>query len=623
MEAPRQELFILNWEISDLTRKLQSFAAVYSKIDLTTVDCFSQLLETIDTFLTKTSLSRCMNSDATDEQIFNGYAFHHSINCKQCGRAVKTTRPKLLKHLVEHEADKQDSHTVKLNGDDLKLVKALEHIRLNDKDTSSQSDSTNTSSEVHKLDEDSINKGKPKKKDTDIKEHLITPTNDIKPKTTVVVNPFVDVITPEQGKLSRSSSTRTTVSMKSASKRDEPGTKETKVPKLSVKPQKHQKEPKRRAHVPNRTKEGEYLHVGSIPNAGAELTKKTKQFIIKSLPITSLMEQAADRKQIMDSQAHRSIVHSLEAIFQKYYPKTKVYLFGSRVTGLGSESSDLDIYLNLEDNYDGSLNYSKDRLKIFVQLSERALEITDQWSNLDPVTAARTPILRAWNKRHKIDCDISFTNGLSHSNTRLVQYLFAVQPVCYYVALYAKEWSQNFSMPGLNTYTLILLTVFYFQKHNLLPAIYNLQKDCEKPYLVSHWQANFERKSLDELGIPRVPEEETYSLIIDFFAFYGSRFCFDTRVVCPFLGWAPQKEDFDPYDCEIPAEMETLQKYYDKLDLVTAHPVNDLLSYTKPMVVQDPLELNHNVAKGLSATDVDRFRKFCAHTAALLNEISN
>lgn len=148
------------------------------------------------------------------------------------------------------------------------------------------------------------------------------------------------------------------------------------------------------------------------------------------------------------------------------------------------------------------------------------------------------------------------------------------------------------------------------------------------PYTVIHshphrsdWQADFKKKSLDELGIPRIPEDEIQNHLVDFFSFYGSQFCFETRVVCPFLGWAPQKEDFDPLDCEIPMEMETLQRYYDRLDFTTAHPIYDLLSYVKPMVVQDPLELNHNVAKGLSPADVDRFRKYCAHTAALLDEV--
>lgn len=92
-------------------------------------------------------------------------------------------------------------------------------------------------------------------------------------------------------------------------------------------------------------------------------------------------------------------------------------------------------------------------------------------------------------------------------------------------------------------------------------------------------------------------------------------------MVCPFLGKAQLKTNFDPYDGKISSKMETLLNYYNSLNVTKAHPINDLLSYMKPMVVQDPLELNHNVAKGLSPTDVNRFRKYCAHTADLLGGV--
>lgn len=46
-------------------------------------------------------------------------------------------------------------------------------------------------------------------------------------------------------------------------------------------------------------------------------------------------------------------------------------------------------------------------------------------------------------------------------------------------------WATNFSMDGLNTYTLVLLTIFYFQKHKLLPSIHSLQKSCENPMFIT------------------------------------------------------------------------------------------------------------------------------------------
>ncbi|XP_019553139.2 terminal uridylyltransferase Tailor [Aedes albopictus] len=610
MQAPKQEIFILNWEISFLTEKLQRFTNVYDKIDLATLDGLSRLIDTVDALLSKTSFSHQWSPDeeAEDAQILKGYDLHHSINCKNCGRSVRIKRFTLLNHMKKHALDKNNtSLDTTLSDDDQELADALRDVQLDEKDDTneelyqSEYDIDAILAHIHGTSETTAVENS-KEESPDGLAKSSSDEADDEPRPTTVVsakNP-----TSKPGKPKTTKAMKKSVDLKSKSK---------KMPK--------QKEPKRGNHVPVRAKIGEYFTVGSLPDVRIELGKKTRQFIVDVLPKTRFEVHASRRREVTDSLAHRHIVQSLESTFRKHYPGATVYLFGSRVTGLGNECSDLDIYLDLENNYDGTQRYSKETLKWFVQFSEQALQHTGQWSRLEAVTSARTPILRAWNTKYKIDCDISFTHGLSHCNTRLIQYLFGLQPVCCYVALYAKEWSHSFNIPFLNTYTLILLTVFYFQKHNLLPSIYDLQKDSEEPYIVSHWQADFKKKSLDELGIPRIPEDEIQNHLVDFFSFYGSQFCFETRVVCPFLGWAPQKEDFDPLDCEIPMEMETLQRYYDRLDFTTAHPIYDLLSYVKPMVVQDPLELNHNVAKGLSPADVDRFRKYCAHTAALLDEV--
>ncbi|XP_062554231.1 terminal uridylyltransferase Tailor-like [Armigeres subalbatus] len=590
MQAPKQELFLLNWEISNLTTKLQAFANIYSKLDYTTLDCLSKLIDTVYNILSKASPMRCADWDAKDDKILIGYSFHHTINCKQCGRAVKMTRTSLLKHLKEHKSGKISSQVIKLTDDDLDLVAALDNIGLNVGEICSQKSSTKLYNRTDIAMQNSDNAMINSERDTpdSIVVHL-------KKDDTSEQNSFI-------GKEQRKTHIPT---------------KQNALEKTNQK----QKEPKRKAHVPIRLIDGDYTAVGSIPNTKFDLSKKTKKFIINITPKTRFMVHKSRRHEILESPAHHEIVLSLESAFQTCYPRAKAYLFGSRINGLGNECSDLDIYLDLENNYDGSLKYSKDKLKFFVELTEKVFSLTDQWTKLDPVISARTPILRAWNTKHKIDCDISFTHGLSHSNTRLIQYFFELQPVCYYVALYAKEWSHSFSMPGLNTYTIILLTIFYFQKHKFLPSVQKLQKMCKTPYLISYWQANFEKQSLESLEILQIPEENIHEQLINFFSFYGIRFCFDTQVVCPFLGKAQLKTNFDPYDGKISSKMETLLNYYNSLNVTKAHPINDLLSYMKPMVVQDPLELNHNVAKGLSPTDVNRFRKYCAHTADLLGGV--
>lgn len=578
MRPSKNETYMLNWEIVELNKKLQTFANLHSVIDRWTVDCMSQLITTIDNMMTQVSIASYLGLSKEDEQIFHGYSFSHSINCKQCGRGIKTTHPSLLKHLKECNSQKQDkAHD---------LIKEMLEMALSVPKKKKQENETKTSTSRAAAQQNQTKRADNKKQPNG--QNVKT-----KPSSENV---------PNKKRESRRRRKTSTLSNSAVSERQTGN------------------EPVRKVHKPNRTKDKLCITKGSIPSRKVELPKKTMMFI-KTMKPHMIIADGDRRKQLSSCPAHENIIKTLTTLLQPSYPKLKAYLFGSRITGLGKETSDLDIYLDLEDNYDGHYKYSKDALKSFVCSTEQCLKLSDQWSKLHPVTAARTPILRAWNREEKIDCDISFTHGLSHSNTKLINYLFDLQPVCYYVALYAKEWSSKFNMEGLNTYTLVLLTIFYFQRHRLLPSIYMLQSECKDSKFISHWQGNFERKSLQELHISLIPETELKKHISMFFSFYGSTFCFETLLVCPFLGRHLQKIDLHPSVLEIP-EMKYLQAYYDNINITTANPIYDLLSYMKPMVVQDPFELNHNVAKGISPEDVNRFRQYCALTKASLDEVS-
>lgn len=56
------------------------------------------------------------------------------------------------------------------------------------------------------------------------------------------------------------------------------------------------------------------------------------------------------------------------------------------------------------------------------------------------------------------------------------------------------------------------------------------------------------------------------------------------------------------------------------LDIKTADPLVELFAYEKDMVVQDPLELCHNVAKGVRYSSLERFVTYCRLTADVLRQ---
>lgn len=98
---------------------------------------------------------------------------------------------------------------------------------------------------------------------------------------------------------------------------------------------------------------------------------------------------------------------------------------------MASFGGDLDIYIDVGNMYNGSKIVDKEFLVECVEKTERVLNVKNSdWKGFEAVKLARTPILRALNNKEGIDCDLSFTNGLSHCNTELMKYFMDLQPVC-------------------------------------------------------------------------------------------------------------------------------------------------------------------------------------------------
>ncbi|XP_053694306.1 uncharacterized protein LOC128742113 [Sabethes cyaneus] len=373
------------------------------------------------------------------------------------------------------------------------------------------------------------------------------------------------------------------------------------------------RKPRKRGHPENIT----CIEKGCIPICDIDLTKKLKKFLQK-IPIEYVRNRTKHNLMVMKSSVHTNIAQGLEKLLRLFFPKVKAYAFGSRITGLAGETSDLDIFLDLDDCYDGQ-NCSKVNQELYVRTVEHILRDSNEWMYFDAVISARTPILRAWNISEKVDCDISFANGLSHRNSMLIKYMFELQPIAYSMAIYIKEWAKYANISGLNSYTLTMLIFFFLQKKELLPSVYRLQFDCKPPLYIKRWQADFERKTLEELKITAAEETSTDVLLASFFLFYGRIFPIETHVICPYLGMAPRKTDFDPNQFKWPVQMKALADFYDQLSS-DRYTSNDILAYTKPIVVQDPFDLAHNVAKGLDLADASKFIHYCTQSASELEQ---
>lgn len=330
----------------------------------------------------------------------------------------------------------------------------------------------------------------------------------------------------------------------------------------------------------------------------AKVLPRKLQNLMKSNLEQSLKKDAVEGTQLKRIPIYEDIKKALTNTIKSHYPNMKLYCFGSRISGLGSKESDLDIYVDIDNQYNkyssATFNVIEDIRKIQGCLARNP----EEWKKIKTVTSARVPIIRTYNSKLKIACDLSFSNGLSDCNTSLLQYFFEVQPICHKLSFFMKKWIRSTSFSDqFSTYTAVLMVVFFLQSLKLLPSVRQLQ-ECVEPKLIGPWQCNFKKGNLEEFGIAKVSQKSGYilELILELLEFYRS-FKYDVHVVCPYEGVAIERKGFNTKT----DKLERYHAYREKCVGSLAFQID------KPICVQDPFELNHNTAKGISKETLKLF----------------
>ncbi|XP_059613002.1 terminal uridylyltransferase Tailor-like [Phlebotomus argentipes] len=372
---------------------------------------------------------------------------------------------------------------------------------------------------------------------------------------------------------------------------------------------------KERKEIKKMAKEGE--------KKDAKKAKKT--FALQKRPIwllnnveETIYQNMAIGEKIINLTVYKTISEDLEKILSKEFPEVKVYVFGSRKTGLSTDLGDLDLFVDVNNYYNAPLKNKEKVVNIIEKVRECLSPSNSEWSKLVPIMNARTPILKAFNMAYKIPCDLSFTSGLSHINTSLIRYLLTLQPDCHRVACFVKAWYKSifvstYESNKLSSYMITILVVFFMQTINLLPPIFYLQNTVEKPLMIGHWQGDFKKPTLSELNL--LMSNDPKLILTGFFHFY-STFDFKNLVVCPLLGKPIERKLFETPEL-LPQEMARYKEFVKQLPPVP-ESAKDLLVTDTVMCVQDPLELCHNLAKGIHEDMYEKFTSLCAKSLAVL-----
>ncbi|XP_035775501.1 terminal uridylyltransferase Tailor-like isoform X1 [Anopheles albimanus] len=349
-----------------------------------------------------------------------------------------------------------------------------------------------------------------------------------------------------------------------------------------------------------------FLERNCIPKTAENLSKSTKKFLRKDPNSIASVHMAMSDLIRNDSNSLNQLLQLRNSLFA-HFPRVVCYQFGSRSIGTASVTSDIDVFIDLEGTFYGREG-KQDVIspQQAVEVVKSILEQTSLWSIEAVSPKARVPLLKVTHLDTGTKCDLSFTDGLGCCNTKFVEYLFSLQPTSRALVCYLKQWNID---SCLTSYTIVLMVVFFYQCRGLLPSMEFLQRypDCTKN--IDCWNAGFATPPLSELEMEECKEPVSV-LSRRFFYFYSTEaegFSWETDIVCPYLGrlGITKKMFADPNLTNMPREMVRYQHYIAKQRLETDRM--KLFAYDRPFVVQDPIDLSHNVAKGVPPVKAAKF----------------
>ncbi|CAH0559982.1 unnamed protein product [Brassicogethes aeneus] len=314
----------------------------------------------------------------------------------------------------------------------------------------------------------------------------------------------------------------------------------------------------------------------------------------------------------------RTLQPNLEAEFAKYhqicidlkqalvhfFPQCLIYPFGSTISGVCFNLSDVDVYVE-----NMRFNSEKDVKCLFKAKS--ALARSRRFANIIVIPKAKIPILKTVHVRTKINVDINCKNMLGVFNSQLIKYYIdvdskRVKPLIMAIKYWAKVQKITGSNHLITNYSLCMLIIFYLQQHFSIPSVRELQRDPSVRHLQNGWNGAFTPiHCSNPLG-----NATTLELLKGFFTYY-STFKYKSHIICPYLGKCLEKSTFE--------KIETVPKdftHYRKI----ASTEGESLKIDSAICLQDPFEHNRNTMSQITPVTLSVFTMYCSLAATICAE---
>ncbi|XP_058804648.1 uncharacterized protein LOC131671881 [Phymastichus coffea] len=303
------------------------------------------------------------------------------------------------------------------------------------------------------------------------------------------------------------------------------------------------------------------------------------------------------------------LLQFIEETVKVVYPNVKAYLFGSRFLYLGSSLSDVDIFLECENNY--TEIGSQEKSKRFIKNIYKKCLIKEKniWKIETVLLETRVPIIKLVHKPSLLKCHISFLNGLGVEKSKLIRNYVIVDGLFSYFICFLKAWFKACKLYGsncINGYAVTWFAIFYLQVEGHLPSVYQLIRQKNESFIVDGWECGYSNINIPISKETIESEFNIRTILLNmlrgFFNFYA-KFNYREEVACPFLGTVMKKKAFVEIN-KLPQEMNN---YKERIKMVeTEH-----FRYDSPLAIQDPVELSQNITKAVTKAQLIQFRDCC------------
>ncbi|XP_050519951.1 uncharacterized protein LOC126893621 [Daktulosphaira vitifoliae] len=362
------------------------------------------------------------------------------------------------------------------------------------------------------------------------------------------------------------------------------------------------------------------------PNTENKLSLETKQSFSDwgklCILICNLLDSMEKTKyDLTEIEKLNKICASVRKIGVNLFPDfIELYVFGSRIYGLAMENSDVDLFLDIGNTFNGSISEDCDKQVFFVEkFANELTKYKTVFKNIEKICDARVPIVKFYHIPTKLNCDISFKSGLSTHNTKLIDcYLSIHKNVRWIVCLIVKHWAVQNNLKHqkqFTNYALVWLVLFYLMTVNLVPPLIELMTmvSKKKRVIIEGWDCSFNSSQKTfQMG-----SFSKYSLLYGFFLYYSDEKKLKSQVLCTLTGKCMNKKQFFSKFIRLPeinyVQRTKLNSFNNKITI----------SFNKSMglAIQDPFDLSFNITKNINCDKLTHFCDLCYETIQIMDSM--